>query len=125
VALGAADFPTTIQARTHVLQADEAFEKGGSDTGPEPFELLLGSLGACTAITIRMYARRKGWAVHRIDVHLGFDPDQPSLVHMTVTCEGDLTEEQRTRLLQIGQACPVHKALGAGLMIATEAAPPR
>ena len=117
VSLGAADFPTTISARGHVTYSDEPIDRGGQDTGPEPMELLLASLGACTAITLRMYARRKGWRLDRCVLELGFDPDQKQLVRVTLICEGDLSDAQRIRLLQIANACPVHKLLSNGMMI--------
>ncbi len=75
VSLGPSDFPTLITARQHEIPADEPPENGGTDTGAEPFELLLASLGACTAITLRMYARRKGWPLDAVQVEAGFDQD--------------------------------------------------
>jgi putative redox protein len=120
VTLGATDFPTTIAARGHVVESDEPAEKGGTDTGLEPMELLLGSLGACTAITLRMYARRKGWALDGVHVDLALDEQQgPRMVRLTVRCDGDLDVEQRARLLQIANACPVHKILTMGAMVDT------
>ena len=121
VSLGAADFPTTITAREHVICADEPGAKGGSDTGPEAFELLLASLGACTAITLRMYARRKGWPLEGVHVEAGFDREQGHrLIRMSLSCDGALSPEQRARLLQIANACPVHKALTTGVMVETQ-----
>lgn len=120
VVLGPDDFPTTIEARGHVARADEPVSKGGTDAGLEPMELLLGSLGACTAITLRMYARRKGWPLDGVHVDLGFDDEQgPRLIHMAVRCEGDLGPEERARLLEIANACPVHKLLKAGATVET------
>jgi putative redox protein len=120
VTLGPTDFPTTIEARTHVVRSDEPADKGGTDTGLEPMELLLGSLGACTAITLRMYARRKGWALDGVHVDAAFDQQQGTrLIHVTVRCEGELDVDQRARLLQIANACPVHKLLTTGAMVDT------
>jgi putative redox protein len=120
VSLGATDFITQIAVRGHITYSDEPEESGGRDIGPEPMELLLASLGACTAITLRMYARRKGWSLDGCVLELGFDPDQPQLIHASLACIGDLTDQQRIRLLQIANACPVHKLLASGAMIDTK-----
>jgi putative redox protein len=120
LSLGAGDFPTVITARDHVIRADEPPEKGGTDTGPEAFELLLASLGACTAITLRMYARRKGWPLDAVQAEAGFDEEQGQrLIRMSLALTGALSPEQRARLLQIANACPVHKALTTGVMVET------
>jgi putative redox protein len=125
LALGPDDFPTVITARGHTLRSDEPASSGGSDTGPEPFEVLLASLGACTAITLRMYARRKGWALDGVQIDAGFDPNEGRRrIRMTLSCDGDLTPDQRARLLQIANACPVHKALTTGVMVDTRMADP-
>jgi putative redox protein len=123
VSLGPADFPTLITARQHQIRADEPPDKGGTDTGPEAFELLLASLGACTAITVRMYARRKGWPLDAVQVEAGFDQAQGRrLIRMSLSVTGELSPEQRARLLQIANACPVHKALTTGVMVETQIA---
>jgi putative redox protein len=120
VSLGPTDFPVTIGARGHVVRADEPAEKGGADTGPEPFELLLASLGACTAITLRMYARRKGWPLDGVRVDVALDSDGAGgMVKVTVACEGPLDDGQRARLLEIAHACPVHKAVTRGMIVET------
>ena len=120
LSLGPTDYPVVITAREHVVQADEPSEKGGTNSGPEAFELLLASLGACTAITLRMYARRKGWPLDGVRLGVGFDEEQGKrLIRMSLTCEGDLSADQRARLLQIANACPVHKALTTGVMVET------
>lgn len=120
VSLGPVDFPVAIDARGHVVRADEPAEKGGTDTGPEPFELLLASLGACTAITLRMYARRKGWPLDGVRVDVALDSDGAGgMVKVTVACVGPLDEAQRARLLEIAHACPVHKAITRGMIVET------
>jgi putative redox protein len=120
LSLGPDDFPTVITARSHTVRSDEPPTAGGRDTGPEPFELLLASLGACTVITLRMYARRKGWPLEGVQLEAGFDPNEGRrLIRMTLSCAGDLTSDQRARLLQIANACPVHKALTRGVIVET------
>jgi putative redox protein len=121
VTLGPTDFPTAIEVRDHVVVSDEPEEKGGTDTGPEPMELLLASLGACTVITLRMYARRKGWPLDGVRAEVAFDDrgQGTRLIRMSVACEGDLDGAQRDRLLQIANACPVHKILTGGVMVET------
>jgi putative redox protein len=121
VSLGPSDFPTLVTARQHEIRADEPREKGGTDTGPEAFELLLASLGACTAITLRMYARRKGWPLDGVQVEAAFDQQQGHrLIRMSLAVTGELSFEQRARLLQIANACPVHKALTTGVIVETQ-----
>src|SRR3954447_18843699 len=123
VSLGPTDFPLVITARDHVIRADESLQSGGTDTGPEAFELLLASLGACTAITLRMYARRKGWPLEGVQVDARFDEQRGKrLIRMSVGFTGDLSPEQHARLLQIANACPVHKALTTGVIVETQLA---
>jgi putative redox protein len=109
------NYKTEIFARQHSVIGDEPLSIGGEDLGMMPFELLLGSLGECTAITLRMYAARKGWAIENISVKLTLKEisteDKTSYITRTLSFEGDLTEEQRGRMLQIANACPVHKLL--------------
>jgi putative redox protein len=125
-------------ARGHVFLADEPPTAGGEDLGPTPHELLITALGACVAITIRMYAKRHEWPLEDISVHLTIDDVEPAepeftpdeiaaagpsgklpLIHSHVTIKGDLTEEQRARLEQIAGRCPVHRALRARPAIVT------
>jgi putative redox protein len=113
--VGKENYKTEIFARQHVIIGDEPLSIGGKDLGMMPFELLLGSLGECTAITLRMYAARKGWDVKNISVKLTLKEisveDKTSYITRTLSIEGDLREEQKARLLQIANACPVHKLL--------------
>ncbi len=113
-----------IQARDFTLVADEPADGGGTNLGMTPKEILLGALGACVAITVRMYADRKRWALEGVEIDLSTErfkaPDYPAyngesaFVHefrQQIVFKGDLTHEQRERLLEIAGKCPVHRAL--------------
>jgi putative redox protein len=113
-----------ITAGRHKLIADEPVEVGGSDSGPDPYSLLLAALGACTSMTLQIYARRKGWPLEQVRVVLRHsqihakDCEQCetkegkiSRIEKQVILTGPLTEEQRARLLEIAARCPVQKTL--------------
>ena len=114
----------------HTWTADEPFDKGGTDTGPTPYELLLGSLAACTCATLALYARYKGIAlvavrtsytyerVHADDCEQWADAKTGFIDHITtnVEIEGDFDEAQRKRLAQVASRCPVHKTLANGVV---------
>jgi putative redox protein len=114
-------FKTTIQARQHIFFADEPAELDGTDVSPTPTEYLLASLGSCTAITLRMYADRKGWDLQKIDISLSSEKGENNStdIKRSVTLSGNLTTEQRTRLMQVANACPVHKILSNPINIST------
>jgi putative redox protein len=97
----------------HTVLVDEPLELGGTDTGPSPGRMLAASLAACTAITIEMYAERKGWEIGAIEVEVDatYDGHMPSAFEVTVRLPAELDEEQRDRLLAVGSKCPVHKLL--------------
>lgn len=99
----------------HRIVVDEPPEKGGADSGPSPTRLLAASLASCTAITMEMYAERKGWELGRIevDVDVAYDGPVPTAFDVTLRLPATLSEEQRDRLLTIAGKCPVHKALAA------------
>lgn len=99
----------------HKLIIDEPTEAGGADLGPKPTLLLAGSLAGCTAITLELYAARKGWELGevKVDVDVEFEKALPTAFDVTVHLSGDLDEEQRERLLKIAAKCPVHKVLAA------------
>ncbi|MCX5213826.1 OsmC family protein [Kitasatospora sp. NBC_00240] len=109
-----------VRSGTHHLTADEPVRRGGSDSGPEPFALLLSALGSCTAITLRMYAGRKGWPLADVKVRLGYETDGRSgRISRRVTLGGELDQEQRARLLDICERTPVTLALREGVAIDT------
>ena len=108
----------------HRLTADEPIESGGLDTGPSPYRLLLAALGACTSITLRMYAERKKWPLRQVAVRLRHSkshakdcadcPEKPAKIdhiEREIELAGDLSDEQRQRLLEIANKCPVHQTL--------------
>jgi putative redox protein len=108
-----------IDIRGHHLVADEPTEEGGEDEGPSPLELLAGSLASCTAITMQLYAERKGWDIGEVTVGVDYQPAQrgaPTRFELIVELPKELPEEQRTRLMQIAAKCPVHRTLEGEVM---------
>jgi putative redox protein len=97
----------------HRLRVDEPADQGGTDTGPRPTQLLGASLAGCIAITVEMYAKRKGWDVgeFEVDVEMGYEGPVPNSFEVGVKLPGHLDDEQRRRLLVIATKCPVHKVL--------------
>ena len=103
----------------HHLVADEPEETGGNDEGPSPQELLAASLASCSAITMEMYANRKGWDIGEVVVDVDYEPAQrgsPTKFQMTVKLPKELPEDQRQRLMQIVAKCPVHRTLEGEVM---------
>jgi putative redox protein len=108
-----------VDMRSHTLVADEPKDEGGDDAGPSPQELLAASLASCTAITMEMYAKRKGWDMGDVAVHVEYEPAQrgsPTRFRMRVDLPKELPEDQRERLMQIGAKCPVHRVLEGEVM---------
>lgn len=107
----------------HRLVADEPVAVGGGDAGPAPFDFLLAGLGACTAMTVRMYAERKEWPLKQVSVSLRMDKvedesgQKVDRIDLVVTLEGDFSPEQRQRLLEIAEKCPTHRILEKPLRI--------
>jgi putative redox protein len=121
IAPGSPDYHVDIRANGHELTADEPQSNGGGNTGPSPFGLLLSGLVACTAITLRMYAQRKGWEFDSIEVDARYDvnDDGHATISRTVTVPSSLDTEQRERLAEIAEKTPVTKAVRAGTPITT------
>jgi putative redox protein len=116
-------FAQDIQVASHRLRADEEKDKGGDDTGASPHELLLAALGSCTAMTLKVYAERKGWPLRDVHVSLnGTQTDSGLVISRQLSLDGDLDAEQRQRLLEIADKCPVHKTLVGEITINTTAA---
>lgn len=128
-------FTRTVITDSHVWLADEPTASGGADLGPDPYEHLLAALGTCTSMTIRMYANHKKLPLDDVTVTLSHDrqhvsdcegceaaPKKIEVINRTVTLKGDLSEENRQRLLQIADRCPVHQTLYSDLKIQTQLA---
>jgi putative redox protein len=120
----------TIEARSHRLVADEPTEDGGTDGGPTPYELLLGALGACTAMTVRLYAERHGWPLEGVEVALSHDRIHAQdcadcetrdgfldRIRKRLLLRGALSPEQRQRLAEIAARCPVQRTLQHEIVI--------
>ncbi len=113
-------YRSKIAAGAHVLIADEPVNEGGADLGLTPIQLLAGSLGSCTTITLRMYADRKGWPLQGADVDVTIDrTTTQASIQRNIRLHGPLDETQRARLMQVADACPVHKMLSAAIAITT------
>ena len=117
-------FTSDVMVRHHSLTADEPASVGGNDFGPSPYELVSAGLGACTVMTLHMYARRKKWPLKEVRVHIDHskdhaedctNPDNPQSkvdhFNRLLEIEGDLSQEQRERLIEIADKCPVHRTL--------------
>jgi len=128
----AAGFEQEIHAGRHRLHGDEPVSAGGTDTGPSPYEFLLAALGACTSMTVGMYARRKGWPLEDVTVRLRHskihatdcaecDTKEGMLDHieLEIHFDGLLTEEQRSKLVEMANKCPVHRTLTSEIEIRT------
>ena len=128
-------YRTEIQARGHTFVADEPIKAGGRDEGPTPYDLLNAALGACTGMTLRMYADRKGWPLEEVVVHLRHSkihaadtdadtgdgaPAKIDQIEREIEVLGELDDEQRARLLQIANRCPVHRTLESDIRVVSK-----
>ena len=136
--IGTDHYRTDLLAAGHPLVADEPEDAGGTDQGPSPYDLLSAALGACTAMTLRMYADHKEWPLESVEVRLEHGkvhaeddqracrdedaPDKIDRIERVLAVEGDLTDEQRARLVEIADRCPVHKTLHHGIVSETRLA---
>ena len=135
VRTGHGKFGTEVHTGTHRFVADEPKSYGGEDTGPTPYDLLLAALGTCTAMTIKMYADRKKIGFEGCDVHVTHERDhgadcdhvsreeegmQVQALNRSITLRGDLTDEERAKLIEIADKCPVHRTLEGALHIHTD-----
>ena len=135
VRLGNEGYTTEIMVRQHAITADEPPSVGGNDYGPSPYELVTAGLGACTAMTLQMYARRKKWDLKEVRVHLehykdylkdqeNLEANNSKIDHFDVTLEfeGELDETQKAKLMEIAKKCPVHRTLHSPVEIKTHLA---
>ncbi len=118
--IGMDAYRTKLDMGVHVLYADEPVDDGGQDAGPTPHDFLKMGLASCTAITLRMYANRKAWPVEQIRVRVYMEKiEEKTIFHRAIELQGNLDETQRKRLLQIANACPVHKTLTHPIEVST------
>lgn len=133
---GTGRYTNDIRVGDHQWRADEPESLGGDDRGPSPYELLASSLGACTSITLRMYADRKGWALDKVSVDVRHEKihaedcaacetkeGRIDRLRVDITLEGPLDDEQRARLLEIAHKCPVHRTLQSEIDMPTRLSP--
>ena len=118
--IGEQNYRVDISIRDHALIADEPAAVGGQDRGPTAMEMLAGALGSCTSVTLRMYAQRKSWDLQTVDVRVEIDY-KAFTIRREIALGGNLDAEQRVRLLQIADACPVHKLLANAVPVTTTA----
>ncbi|MEX2617012.1 MAG: OsmC family protein [Alphaproteobacteria bacterium] len=129
---GPGTFQTEVVAGSHRFLADEPGMLGGTDTGPSPYDLLLAALGSCTVMTLRVYAARKEWPLDHVSVTLRHSKvyakdcaecetrtGKIDRIERELSLEGDLDGEQRARLLQIADMCPVHRTLHSEIQVVT------
>ena len=127
-------FAVELRAGDHVWHADEPGSLGGTDTGPNPYELLLSAVAACTSITISMYCQRKGWDLHSVSARYDYDrvhatdcddceddvTGKIERIRSEIYIEGDFDDAARAKLADIAKRCPVHKTVDVGVTFTTE-----
>jgi putative redox protein len=112
-------FKHTVRVREHQLTVDEGLEAGGEDAGPDPQELLAASLASCTAITMEMYAERKGWEIGEVEVEVQYTPAErgcPTRFELVLRLPEEMPAEQVERMRVIAAKCPVHRTLDGEVM---------
>ncbi len=119
---GQGRYQQEIRAGKHQYLADEPVDMGGANAGPAPFDFIMSGLGACTSMTLRMYAERKELPLRQVTVELSHhkvevDGVTRDCIQRSITLDGDLTAEQRQRLLEIANKCPVHRALSQSFLL--------
>jgi putative redox protein len=119
--IGTDRYRTVLELHDQTIIADEPGSRGGSDLGPAPYDLLLASLGACTAMTLRMYADRKGWPLEKLEVDLHFRGGDAPQISRTLRISG-LDGDQQARLAEIAERTPVTLTLKSGVAIDTSIA---
>ena len=118
--IGQARYATTITTGRHALTADEPERNGGADAGPAPFDLLLSALGACTAMTLKMYAEHKQWPLETVEVRLHYHGGEtPPRIERVLVPTGSLDDAQRARLADVAERTPVTLAIKNGVLIQT------
>ncbi|MEY9877793.1 putative redox protein [Streptacidiphilus sp. MAP12-33] len=117
--LAGPDYHVDIRVGRHAVTADEPLTRGGEDTAPTPFGLLLSAVASCTAVTLRMYAERKGWPLESVRVHTAHEvaPDGTGRITRRIDLTGPLDDAQRARLLDIAERTPVTRAVREGTPI--------
>ncbi len=123
VVLDDTDFQCTATNGHSQWLLDEPVDKGGQDSGPSPSESVMGGLGACIAITMRMYAKHKGWDLGdlKVDLHLeGMEPGGHPRIHRKITIQGDFDADQQARLLKVAGKCPVSRLISGEVPMTVE-----
>jgi putative redox protein len=120
--LQAISYKTTIQTGAHTIIADEPIADGGEDQGPAPYQLLLSALAACKVMTVRFYAKREQWPLEQVEAELTMETTREGIkttahIKAQLSFQGDLSPEQRAKLLLIADKCPVHKLLQGDFVI--------
>ncbi len=138
VEAGRLPYAQNISVGSHLLQGDEPVSAGGSDVGPNPYELLLAALGSCTSMTVRMYAERRQWPLEGVHIEMSYarvhaedctacDKELTLVdgIEMELSFFGELSQSQRQRLMEIANKCPVHRTLESPIPIHARLAPAR